>query len=68
MNINNLILTKYKKQMKKAGLILAACLLIASCSVNRHNTIDVNEFTFDTLRVNVIIFDGDTLTGIVSYD
>ena len=51
--------------MKKVGLILAVCLLIASCGGKQLETVDSNEITFDTLRVKVLILAGDTLSGTV---
>lgn len=31
-------------------------------------TTDVNDITFDTLRVKVLIFGGDTLSAVVEYE
>ena len=49
--------------------ILAVCLLI-SCDINKskQETIDINDIVYDTLRVNVLIFGGDTLSATISID
>ena len=50
--------------MKKAAVLVLAIILAASCcSLSRMETVDMNEHVFDTLRVNVLILDGDTLDG-----
>lgn len=53
--------------MKKVLFVLATCLLIASCGTIKR-TVDINSIKFDTLRVGVLIFDGDTLKHTISYD
>jgi len=54
--------------MKKVGLILAVCLLIASCGGKRNNTVETVEITdivFDTLRVEVLILNGVVIDKVV---
>ena len=52
--------------MKKLGLILAVCLMAASCGSNNVETIDINEVEFDTLKVKVLIIGNDTVNGTIN--
>lgn len=52
--------------MRALSLILLAVILFISCDMGKvpQETIDIDDVVFDTLRVNVIIFGSDTLTGV----
>jgi hypothetical protein len=52
--------------MKKLGLILVVCLLIASCGSGYKETVNVNKIIVDTLHVNVFIMGDDTITYLIS--
>ncbi len=58
--------------MKTTLIILATILLLGSCGISRRNTVDINEISvdinevfLDTLRMNVLILDEDTLSGTI---
>ena len=69
--------------MKKVGMILATCLLIASCNSNNPESAEekqsysikyamentnTDKLQTDTLRVKVLILGNDTLSTVVRYE